>query len=57
MQRIVNNPDNIVDEMLKGIVTTTANPRVIKRVNMPADAERSILGNRRYRHGKVCTRS
>jgi dihydroxyacetone kinase-like protein len=39
MQRILNNPDNIVDEMLKGflkahsdIVTGTGNPRVIKSV-------------------------
>lgn len=43
MQRILNNPDDIVDEMLKGfvkahsdIVTTTQNPRVIKRADMPA---------------------
>jgi dihydroxyacetone kinase-like protein len=43
MQRILNNPDNIVDEMLKGfvkvhsdIVTVTDNPRVLKRVNIPA---------------------
>ncbi|MDL2233379.1 dihydroxyacetone kinase subunit DhaK [Ruminococcaceae bacterium OttesenSCG-928-L11] len=42
MQRILNNPDYIVDEMLKGfvkthsdIVTTTENPRVIKRVDLP----------------------
>jgi dihydroxyacetone kinase-like protein len=43
MQRILNNPDNIVDEMLKGfvkvhsdIVTATDNPRVIKRKDIPA---------------------
>lgn len=43
MQRILNNPDDIVDEMLKGfvkvhsdIVTTTVNPRVIKRKEIPA---------------------
>lgn len=37
MQRILNNPDNIVDEMLEGfirahsdIVETTENPRAIK---------------------------
>jgi dihydroxyacetone kinase-like protein len=43
MQRILNNPDDIVDEMLKGfvkvhsdIVTTTNNPRVLKRKNIPA---------------------
>ncbi len=42
MQRILNNPDDIVDEMLKGfikvhgdIVCATANPRVLKRVDMP----------------------
>jgi len=42
MQRILNNPDNIVDEMLKGflkthadIVTATENSRVIKRVDLP----------------------
>jgi dihydroxyacetone kinase-like protein len=42
MQRILNNPDNIVDEMLKGfvkvhgdIVATTGNPRVLKRAHMP----------------------
>jgi dihydroxyacetone kinase-like protein len=41
MQRILNNPDDIVDEMLKGfvkahgdIVTTTNNPRVLKRVDI-----------------------
>ena len=43
MQRILNNPDDVVDEMLKGfvkvhsdIVTTTDNPRVIKRKDIPA---------------------
>lgn len=43
MQRILNNPDNIVDEMLKGflkahsdIVQNTQNPRVIKRADMPS---------------------
>jgi dihydroxyacetone kinase-like protein len=43
MQRILNNPDNVVDEMLKGfvkvhsdIVTATDNPRVIKRKDIPA---------------------
>lgn len=42
MQRILNNPDNIVDEMLVGfvkthgdIVTTTDNKRVIKSVTAP----------------------
>jgi dihydroxyacetone kinase-like protein len=43
MQRILNNPDDIVDEMLRGfvkvhgdIVSTTDNPRVIKRKDIPA---------------------
>ncbi|GMO17311.1 MAG: dihydroxyacetone kinase subunit DhaK [Spirochaetaceae bacterium] len=43
MQRILNNPDDIVDEMLKGfvkahsdIVATTDNSRVIKRADMPS---------------------
>jgi dihydroxyacetone kinase-like protein len=43
MQRILNDPDNIVDEMLKGfvkahpdIVTVTDNPRVLKRADMPS---------------------
>ncbi|MDR3337913.1 MAG: dihydroxyacetone kinase subunit DhaK [Treponema sp.] len=42
MQRILNNPDDIVDEMLKGflkvhkdIVTATDNPRVIRRAVLP----------------------
>jgi dihydroxyacetone kinase-like protein len=51
MQRILNNPDNIVDEMLKGfvqvhgdIVTTTNNPRVIKRVNIPTGKVGVVTG-------------
>jgi dihydroxyacetone kinase-like protein len=43
MQRILNNPDDIVDEMLKGfvkahgdIVAPTNNPRVLKRKDIPA---------------------
>ena len=43
MQRVLNNPDDIVDETLKGfvkvhgdIVATTDNPRVIKRRDIPA---------------------
>jgi dihydroxyacetone kinase-like protein len=43
MQRILNNPDDVVDEMLKGFVkvhsdiaAATNNPRVIKRKNIPA---------------------
>jgi dihydroxyacetone kinase-like protein len=42
MQRILNNPDNVVDEMLKGfvkvhgdIVAVTNNPRVLKRAELP----------------------
>ncbi|MDR1895091.1 MAG: dihydroxyacetone kinase subunit DhaK [Spirochaetales bacterium] len=51
MQRIINNPDNIVDEMLKGfvkvhgdIVTTTDNPRVLKRVNIPGGKVGVVTG-------------
>ena len=43
MQRVLNNPDDIVDETLKGfvkvhgdIVAITDNPRVIKRRDIPA---------------------
>jgi hypothetical protein len=43
MQRILNHPDHIVDEMLKGFVKAhgdiaqaTDNPRVIKRTDMPS---------------------
>ena len=42
MQRILNNADDIVDEMLKGfvkahqdIVRVTENPRVLRRADMP----------------------
>ena len=42
MQRILNDPDNVVDEMLKGFVkvhsdiaTATGNPRVIKLKDIP----------------------
>ena len=42
MQRIMNNPDNIVDEMLKGflkahsdIVESTENGRVVKAKDIP----------------------
>lgn len=51
MQRILNNPDNIVDEMLKGfikthsdIVAATGNPRVIRRVELPADHAGVVTG-------------
>lgn len=44
MQRIMNNPDSIVDEMLRGFVKThsdivkaTDNPRVLMRADMPTD--------------------
>jgi dihydroxyacetone kinase-like protein len=43
MQRILNDPDNVVDEMLKGflkvhgdIAAATNNPRVLKRKDIPA---------------------
>ncbi|MDR1905205.1 MAG: dihydroxyacetone kinase subunit DhaK [Treponema sp.] len=51
MQRIVNDPDNIVDEMLSGflkahpdIVTSTENPRVLKRVDLPGDKVGIVTG-------------
>ncbi len=51
MQRIMNNPDNIVDEMLKGflkvhsdIVEGTENPRVIKAKNIPEGKVGVITG-------------
>ncbi|MEM1484169.1 dihydroxyacetone kinase subunit DhaK [Oscillospiraceae bacterium PP1C4] len=51
MQRILNDPDNIVDEMLKGflkthsdIVVKTENPRVIKYVNSPSDRVGVVTG-------------
>lgn len=51
MQRILNNPDDIVDEMLKGflkahsdIVEKTDNPRVIKARNIPSDKVGIVTG-------------
>lgn len=51
MQRILNNPDHIVDEMLKGflkvhsdIVEETSNPRVVKAKNIPADKVGVVTG-------------
>ncbi|MDR2494835.1 MAG: dihydroxyacetone kinase subunit DhaK [Spirochaetaceae bacterium] len=51
MQRILNNPDNIVDEMVQGflkvhrdIVAPTSNPRVIKRLDMPVDKVGVVTG-------------
>lgn len=51
MQRILNNPDDIVDEMLKGfvkthsdIVATTGNSRVIKRADMPSEHVGVVTG-------------
>ena len=51
MQRILNNPDNIVDEMLKGflkthsdIVEATENPRVVKVKGVPADRVGVVTG-------------
>ena len=51
MQRIINNPDNIVDEMLKGfvkvhsdIVAATNNPRVIRRKDIPAGKVGIVTG-------------
>lgn len=51
MQRILNNPDNIVDEMLEGflkahsdIVKTTENSRVVKAKNIPEGKVGVITG-------------
>lgn len=51
MQRILNNPDDIVDEMLKGflkvhsdIVEAAQNPRVIKAKNIPGKKVGVITG-------------
>lgn len=52
MQRILNDPDNIVDEMLEGVVkthsdivtTVESNPRVIKYVGAPADRVALVTG-------------
>ena len=51
MQRILNNPDNIVDEMLAGyvkahkdLVTTTENPRVILTANLPENKVGLVTG-------------
>jgi dihydroxyacetone kinase-like protein len=51
MQRILNDPDNIVDEMLKGFlkvhgdtVSATDNPRVIKRRDLPAGKVGVVTG-------------
>lgn len=51
MQRILNDPDNIVDEMLKGfvksnsdIVEETENSRVVKAKNIPVDKVGVVTG-------------
>ncbi|MDR2932010.1 MAG: dihydroxyacetone kinase subunit DhaK [Oscillospiraceae bacterium] len=51
MQRIINDPDHIVDEMLKGylkahsdIVAPTGNPRVVMRADMPGDKVGLVTG-------------
>ena len=51
MQRILNDPDNIVDEMLRGflkahsdIIEKTGNPRVLKAVDIPADKVGVVTG-------------
>jgi dihydroxyacetone kinase-like protein len=50
MQRVINNPDNVVEEMLKGYVknhrdlaTATSNPRVIKYINAPVPGKVGIV--------------
>ena len=51
MQRVINNPDDIVDEMLQGflkvhsdIVTSTDNPRVVKSKKMVPDTVGVVTG-------------
>jgi dihydroxyacetone kinase-like protein len=51
MQRILNNPDDIVDEMIRGfvkvhpdIVAPAANPRVLKRASLPAGRVGIVTG-------------
>jgi dihydroxyacetone kinase-like protein len=51
MQRILNNPDHVVDEMLSGflkshgdIVTATGHPRVVKSVHIPKDKVGIVTG-------------
>jgi dihydroxyacetone kinase-like protein len=51
MQRILNNPDDIVDEMLKGfarahpdMVAGTDNPRVLRRADMPSGRVGVVTG-------------
>ena len=52
MQRIVNDPDHIVDEMLKGflkahpdiVVANPSNPRVIQRADMPQNHVGIVTG-------------
>ena len=50
MQRFLNNPDNVVDEMLRGflkchpdIVAETTNPRVLKYVHAPVQGKVGIV--------------
>ncbi len=50
MQRILNDPDNIVDEMLEGfvkthgdIVKTTSHPRVIAAVSAPTEGKVGVV--------------
>ncbi len=50
MQRIINNPDLVVEDMLKGfiknhkdIVSATENPRVLKYVNAPRQGKVGIV--------------
>ena len=50
MQRIINDPDNLVDEMVEGfklthddIVAPTGNPRVLKYINAPVPGKVGIV--------------
>jgi dihydroxyacetone kinase-like protein len=51
MQRILNNPDYIVDEMLAGylkahkdLVSATDNPRVVKTASLPENKVGLVTG-------------
>ncbi|MDR3122229.1 MAG: dihydroxyacetone kinase subunit DhaK, partial [Treponema sp.] len=51
MQRILNHPDDIVDEMLRGfvkahpeLVAVTDNPRVLRRKDMSGDRVGVVTG-------------
>jgi len=50
MQRLINDPDNVVDEMISGFVQCYAgmveladNPRVVKRIGIPVDGKVGVV--------------